>query len=144
MRSPAVLLLAFVVPAVLVFPASAQVIATKTLHRFYDPVEFRSEMLEGLLGKKLSHLRLYSSVEGAFRQVPYQFDEWTEEGFLVMDEGPDENGELANGLLDAQDMLVFMVRDAGDRVSRDLWPQGAGQGIEIEILDPSTNGKGWC
>jgi hypothetical protein len=41
-------------------------------------------------------------------------------------------------------MLVFMARDAGDRVSRDLWPQGAGEGIEIEILDPLTGGKGWC
>ena len=101
-------------------------------------------MLEGLLGKKLSHLRLYSFVEGSFRQVPYQIDEWTEDGFLVMDQGPDQNGELANGILDGQDMLVFMARDAGDRVSRDLWPQGAGQGIEIEILDPSTGGKGWC
>jgi len=144
MRFPAVIPLIFGVIAALVLPASGQVLATKTMHRFYDPVEFRSEMLEGLLGKKLSHLRLYSSVEGSFRQVPYQFDEWTEEGFLVMDEGPDENGELGNGILDRQDMLVFMVRDAGDRVSRDLWPQGAGQGIEIEILDPSTNGKGWC
>ncbi len=160
MRSPAAILLVIGVIAVLVLPASGQapsvsslqlrsgqagqVLATKTMDRFYDPVEFRSEMLEGLLGKKLSHLRLYSFVEGSFRQVPYQIDEWTEDGFLVMDQGLDQNGELANGILDGQDMLVFMARDAGDRVSRGLWPQGAGQGIEIEILDPATGGKGWC
>ncbi len=120
------------------------VLERKTITRFYDPVEFRSEILEGLLGKEISHLRLYSFGEGSFRQVPYQFDEWTEDGLLVMDQGPDQNGELANGILDRQDMLVFMARDAGDRVSRDLWPQGAGQGIEIEILDPSTGGTGWC
>ncbi len=122
----------------------AGVLERKTINRFYDPVEFRAEMLEGLLGKNLSHLRLYSFVDGAFKQVPYQFDEWTEDGFLVMDHGPDQNGELANDILDSQDMLVIMARDTGDRVSRDLWPQGAGQGIEIEILDPSTGGKGWC
>ena len=120
------------------------VLERKTISRFYDPVEFRSEMLEGLLRKKISHLRLYSFAEGCFRQVPYQIDEWTEDGFLVMDQGPEQNGERANGILDKQDMLVFMARDAGDRVSMDLWPEGAGQGIEIEILDPSTNGKGWC
>ena len=120
------------------------VLEKNTVNRFYDPVEFRSEMLEGLLGKKLSHLRLYSFGEGSFKQVSYQFDEWTEDGFLIMDRGPEQNGELANGILDRQDMLVFMARDVGDRVSRDLWPQGAGQGIEIEILDPSTGGTGWC
>jgi len=120
------------------------VLETKTISRFYDPVEFRGEMLEGLLGKKISHLRLYSFVDGSLRLVPYQFDEWTEDGVLVMDKGPEQNGELANGILDGQDMLVFMARDAGDRVSKDLWPQGAGQGIEIEVLDPSTGGKGWC
>ena len=106
----------------------AGLLERKTISRFYDPVEFRAELLEGLLGKKLSHLRLYSLGEGSFRQVPYQFDEWTEDGFLIMDQGPDQNGELSNGILDGQDMLVFMARDAGDRVSRDLWPAGRGSG----------------
>jgi len=123
---------------------AAGVLERKTISRFYDPVEFRSEILEGLLGKRVSHLRLYSYGEGSFRPVPYQIDEWTEDGILVLDQGPDQNGDLANGILDKQDMLVFMARDTGDRVSRDLWPQDAGQGIEIEVLDPSTGGKGWC
>ena len=78
----------------------AGLLERKTISRFYDPVEFRAEMLEGFLGKKLSNLRLYSFVEGSFRQVPYQFDEWTEDCFLVMDKGPEQNGELANGILD--------------------------------------------
>ncbi len=39
-----------------------------TISRFYDPVEFRGEMLEGLLGKKLSHLRLYSFGDGSFKR----------------------------------------------------------------------------
>ena len=77
MSFPASILLVYFLLAALVLPASAEVLATKTLHRFYDPVEFRSEMLEGLWGKKLSHLRLYSFVEGSFRQVPYQMHEWT-------------------------------------------------------------------
>jgi len=122
---------------------TAGVLQRKTISRFYDPVEFRSEILEGLLGKGISHVRLYSFVDGSFRMVPYQIDEWTEDGFMILDQGPDQNGELANGNLDGQDMLVFMARDAGDRVSRDLWPQGADQGVEIEILDPATGGKGW-
>ena len=120
------------------------ILEKNTLARFYDPVEFRGEILEGLLGKKLSHLRLYSYVDESFRQVPYQIDEWTEDGFMVLDQGPEQNGELANGILDGQDMLVFMARDAGDRVSRDLRPQGTDHGIEIEVLDPATGGKGWC
>ncbi len=49
----------------------AGLLERKTISRFYDPVEFRGEMLEGFLGKKLSHLRLYSLGEGSFRQVPF-------------------------------------------------------------------------
>ncbi len=47
MRFPVAILLVYSFIAALVFPASAKGIATKTLHRFYEPVEFRSEMLEG-------------------------------------------------------------------------------------------------
>ena len=115
----------------------------KAIDRFYDPVEMRTDLLEDLVGKKIETLRLYSHLDGTFRQVPFQFDEWTVDGWMVFDGGEDANPELANGLLDRQDMLSFYARDAGDRVSRAMWPEGAGQGIEIEIKDPLTDGKGW-
>ena len=119
------------------------ILQQKTISRFYDPVEIRSEMLTELLGRQISLLRLYSFSDGSFHQVPFQFDEWTSDGYLIVDIGPEANAELGNGILDAQDMLAFMARDAGDRVPKSYWPNGVEQGIEIEIKDPLSGGLGW-
>ena len=123
--------------------ASEAVLQQKTISRFYDPVELRSEVLTELLGRQISLLRLYSFSDGSFHQVPYQFDEWTSDGYLIVDIGPEANAELGNGILDPQDMLAFMARDAGDRVPRSYWPDGVEKGVEIEIIDPVSGGKGW-
>ena len=120
------------------------ILEKKTIDRFYDPIEIRSEILEGSLGEKISELSLYSFSNGSFRLIPFQFDEWTEDGYMVFDQGEEANDELGNGILDKQDMLVFMARDAGDKVSRNLWPKGASKGIEVEVLDPLTDNRGWC
>ena len=119
------------------------ILARNTIRRFYDPVETRGEILSELLGNQISLLRLYSFSDGTLHQVPFQFDEWTPDGFLVVDMGPEANAELGNGILDMQDELVFMARDAGDRVTKAYWPQGVEQGIEIEIKDPLSGGLGW-
>jgi hypothetical protein len=119
------------------------ILQKKTISRFYDPVEVRGEVLTELLGRQLVLLRLYSFSEGSFHQVPFQFDEWTSDGYLIVDIGPEANAELGNGILDAQDMLAFMARDAGDRVAKSFWPEGVEQGIEIEIIDPLSGGQGW-
>ena len=115
----------------------------KTISRFYDPVELRSEVLTELRGGQISLLRLYSFSDGSFHQVPFQFDEWTCDGYLIVDIGPEANAELGNGILDPQDMLAFMARDAGDRVPESYWPDGVEKGVEIEIIDPVSGGKGW-
>ena len=119
------------------------ILEKKTISRFYDPVEMRGEILTELLGKQISLLRLYSFSDGSLHQVPFQFDEWTSDGYMIVDIGPEANAELANGVLDGQDMLAFMARDAGDRVPKSYWPKGVEQGTEIEIIDPLSGGLGW-
>ena len=119
------------------------ILEKKTISRFYDPVEIRGEILTELLGRQIPLLRLYSFSDGSFHQVPYQFDEWTSDGYLIVDIGPEANAELANGILDPQDMLAFMARDAGDRVPKSCWPDGVEKGVEIEIVDPVSGGQGW-
>ena len=119
------------------------ILEKKTITRFYDPVEIRGEILTDLLGKQISLLRLYSFSDGSFHQVPFQFDEWTPDGYLIVDIGPEANAELGKGIMDPQDMLAFMARDAGDRVPKSYWPEGVEQGVEIEIIDPVSGGLGW-
>ena len=86
--------------------ALKRIVDKKTLNRFYDPVEIRAEILTELLGKQASSLRLYSFSDGTFHQVPFQFDEWTPDGYMVCDVGPDANADLGNGILDPQDMVI--------------------------------------
>lgn len=124
--------------------AGENVLEKKTLQRFYDPVEIRAGILTGLLGAELGKLRLYNFANGSFHSIPFQFDEWTAEGSMILDHGAEENAQQGNGTLDPNDMLVFMARETGDRVPPEHRPDGAGQGIEIEIVDPLTNTKGWA
>ena len=121
--------------------AGESTLEKKSLSRFYDPVEIRAEILADLLGTRLSELRLYSYYNGSLHQVLFQFDEWTEEGSMILDRGGEANTDLGNGVLDRSDMLVFKARDSGDRVSKELWPSGATRGLELEIFDPLTDGK---
>lgn len=119
------------------------ILEKKTTSRLYDPVEIRGEILAEMLGSQISLLRLYSYSDGSFHQVPFQFDEWTSDGHMICDIGPEANADLGNGILDGQDILAFMARDAGDRVSKAFWPTGVEQGIEITVTDPLSGGLGW-
>lgn len=112
--------------------------------RFYDPVEFRAEILDGLLGKKIDRLRMYAMEGGALHQIPFQVDEWTEDGYMVLDRGELANGDRANGVLDGRDMVVLMAREVGEPAPRGSWPPGVDVGLEIRLEDPASGELGRC
>ncbi len=123
-------------------PASS---GAKTLTRWPDPVVIKAESLpKDLLGSLISNLRLYAYQDGKFEPILFQIDEMTEEGDWVLPEGKKNNANLGNGILDPQDVLLFMVSDTGDRAEKEKWLKGFTNGIEIEVVDPLTGGKGWC
>jgi hypothetical protein len=115
---------------------------TKTLDRQYDPIVFdaidASTALIGLPIVELSAYK-YETAQNKFTAIPFQIDEVTDGGkFLV------EN----DGLIDANDEIVFMPGDAGDRAGNSYWLDDTGarqnQRIEIEVSDPLAPGnKGW-
>ncbi|UCD84193.1 MAG: hypothetical protein JSU92_13075 [Deltaproteobacteria bacterium] len=117
----------------------------KTITRWPDPVVMKAEVLpKELLGSLISNLRLYAYRDGKFAPILFQIDEMTEEGDWVLPEGKKNNANLGNGILDPQDVLLFMVSDTGDRAEKEKWLEGFAGGIEIEVVDPLTGGKGWC
>jgi hypothetical protein len=124
--------------------ADAPMIAQKTLDRWVDPVIMEGNLLKDATGKSVSNLRLYAYKNGSFIPIRYQIDETSEDGDWILDQGRITNTDLANGKFDPQDKLIFMADDSGDRVSKEVWPQGFASGDEIEIIDPLTGKKGWC
>ncbi len=122
------------------------VIAKKTLSRVPDPIIMHGTLVKAMINKPIANLRLYAFQDGMFKPIRYQIDEVTERGDLVFPEGPLSNKKLGNGIFDAQDLLLFMAKDAGDKVTKDAWTQIERHtaGLEIEIIDPITSEKGWC
>ncbi len=122
------------------------VTAKRTLSRVPDPVIMNGALARPMMNRPIANLRLYAFREGVFEPIRYQIDEVTERGDMVFTEGPLSNKELGNGTFDAQDLLIFMAKDAGDKVTKDAWRliEGHCSGLEIEITDPITLEKGWC
>ena len=122
------------------------VIAKKTLSRVPDPVIMHGTLARAMINRPIANLRLYAFLDGVFEPIRYQIDEVTERGDMVFTEGPHPNKELGNGTFDAQDLLIFMAKDTGDKVTKDAWRliEGHTAGLEIEITDPITSEKGWC
>ncbi len=151
MRIVTVFLITMAVTIGLLFPAwgqaptagSKQVISAKTLDRFYDPVEVSAELFPRLLNSELSRLGLFAFHEGRLTPIPYQFDEWTEDGEMILKLGEENNADRSNNRLDPQDQLVFMARDAGSRAAPETWRKESRTGVEIEIIDPLNQNRAW-
>lgn len=114
---------------------------SNTLQRNLEPVIVPGESLPDFAGAAISELFLYASHEGIsqWQQIPFQFDERDTSGnYFTSDQV---------GGLDANDELVFMAKDAGDRVDARNWVDADNSfhvRYEIEVADPlASDGKGW-
>ncbi|MGH7491334.1 MAG: T9SS type A sorting domain-containing protein [bacterium] len=115
---------------------------TKTLDRQYDPIVFDAiEASTALIGLPIGELTAYKYVaaQNAFAAIAFQIDEVDAGGKFFVE---------TDGLIDANDELVFMPGDAGDRASNSNWLNDTGaqqnQRIEIEVTDRLAPAKkGW-
>jgi hypothetical protein len=126
------------------FAYAQDIVEKKTLTRQMDNVVMKGDLARDLIGKPIANIRLYSCNNGILEPIRYQIDEMTQDGDLVLPEGPKPNKELGNGIFNERDLLLFMVRDTGDRASKEFWPEGCTSGEEIEIIDPLNGKKGWA
>jgi len=124
-------------------PAATGFVESKTFDRWPDPVVADCGLFPALLGKRIDFLRLVAQRDGAFQPIPFQVDEKDARGSIVLLSGKEANPEEANGLLEKGEELVFMARDCGDRVSREVFPPGIELGEELELQDPRSGSKGW-
>jgi pimeloyl-ACP methyl ester carboxylesterase len=112
----------------------------KTLDRELEPVIVGGAGVEGFTGLPVDELLVYSYTDGVWRQIPAQVDEVTATGEYTATE--DE-------LLDANDEILFMAKDLGDRAEESV-PMVDGypacvRWYEIEVTDPiSPSQQGWA
>lgn len=77
------------------------------------------------------------------RPIPFQVDERDAEGRWVLDQGPEVNPDDQPGVVDANDALLFMAADSGERVARATL-LGGSPVAEISIYDPLANATRWA
>lgn len=118
-------------------------IALAEMTRRYDPVEVAGKHLPGFVGRDLGKLGLWAWSQGAWRGVPFQVDERTERGRMVLPHGPAGRPEDGNGVLVAQDVLVFMVSDVGERAPAAKRDARSADLLEIELSDPVRDERGY-
>ncbi len=128
------------------------VIEEKTLTRV-DPVVMLGSQFPNYVTAQLnvSNLFVWAFRDGGWQQVVFQIDEvngyFERKGGGVA--GPHKNYYIADdGLLDADDEIVFMGNETGDRVNVPIWPPDANTSVpryEITVVDPlDTSKKGWA
>ncbi len=126
-------------------PAGQTFLSPKTLERKFDCIVFTGDNLVFLLGKKISHLRLYAHVNGKFRPIAFQIDERGPDGEFIYTAGKTAGEDVDKGKFDENDELLFISGHAGNRVAGNLWPKGHDAGHEIVITDPQDpEKKSWA
>jgi hypothetical protein len=107
---------------IMALPASvgASLKSTKTLRREQDPVIVRTGTLTGVPDRETSRYRLYAVRDGRLEPIPFQFDSRGPNGELVLS----EDGRETEFTFGADDELVFMARDTGDRAPDEVLDSG--------------------
>ena len=132
----------------------SQVSMEKGLSRRYDHVIITGEKLKALNGVKVIRMRMLAYREAELVAVPFQVDEKNSAGEYIYDKGPKAKGwDTDNDLfahskeitpiLDDNDEIVFMARDAGDRLDRAYTFKENPVVHEITLKDPLTGDRGW-
>jgi hypothetical protein len=122
---------------------SEGILGKGTERRLPDPVLIQGKSFPGITGGPLGNYRVSACQTGQFLPIRFQIDEMTEEGDFIFPYGKLSNIKESNGILDERDVLLFMAKDAGDRVSEAYWPENASKSLEIEIVDPVNNASSW-
>ncbi len=138
------LLLIWLVPAIdtsnaKADPAVAWRSGSEGVTRIQEPVITPAGQLPLFDGAALGDLFVYAYTGAAWQQIPFQLDEVDATGAYTVE----------NGLLDANDELVFMAMDLGEQAAASEWITDTGAQsharYEIQVSDPLSPGQqGWA
>lgn len=98
-------------------------------------VTVKGEKLTQLTGKRFDGYSVMASSNGRLQPIPFQFDELNQRGFPYVPGGsiPIDGQE---NVFEAQDMLVFMFKDAGEQISPDALGSAGGTAVaEVAVTE---------
>jgi len=126
--------------------ASPPVLKKKTLKRLTDLAYLPGRAFGGLAGAGLESIRVFAFRQGKLRVIPFDIVEFTDESRVVLPQGPEGNPEEGDGIFRNNDLLFFMVHDAGHRIAKEsvgrAFP-GASAVREVEISCSPEGETGW-
>ncbi len=133
-----------IIMLVIIMICVTSVFGVAQIDRKYEPIVLKGDTLSAFLLEQIEHLYLfrYDGNQDSWQMIPFQFDEVN----------PDVNDSLKyfepedslGGLLDADDELVFMAADLGDKADQDTWVADTDTfRIEIAFFDSLKNVSGY-
>ena len=112
--------------------------------RVSDVISLEGRSLPAFLGRSRQGIRLLALRGGRLEPIPFQIDEQDAEGRPVLPGGPQATAD-PDPSFDANDLLLFMAHDLGDRLSPGAQGSVGALVHEIEVTDPTADGaKGWA
>ncbi len=126
-------------------------ISLKTMSRTEDFVVVRGSAIKRNLDQDIERMALLACINGKIQPIPFQIDEISSEGEWILPNYPPYlkkpkkriDRDEDQGLLDENDELVFMIRDSGDRIQNESYPEDALSVDEIMLKDPYDDGRSW-
>ncbi len=115
----------------------------KSITRVEDPVVISGKELDVFLGSDPESLAVMIYKDGQFKPIPFQIDQKHEDGTWAFTNGKDAKPD-ADPNLDANDELVFMVNDLGDKALLKDLPHKVKARMELTVVDPIDSKKGWA
>ncbi|MFI5367319.1 MAG: hypothetical protein ACHQ4J_17045 [Candidatus Binatia bacterium] len=110
--------------------------------RFGDVVSLAGNALAQFDGDRIDRLALLSCIDASCRPIPFQIDECDARGQWALDHGPEPTADEPPGVLDGNDVLLFMAADAGDHALRTELPRSL-PAAEIGVHDPLDGTMRW-
>lgn len=124
---------------------------SKDLFRDGEPVILTGAALPDLLGTKISDIGLFrfDPAKGGFVPIPFQVDERLDKVFnqgspLEFTEKIYDLNHEEDGILDADDEVVFLFKDTGNQAPAESpWPEySSGIRFEVQVVDPRPGNRG--
>jgi len=111
--------------------------------RRHEAIELSGIRLRRMSGTPIARVGMVAYHDGVARPIPFQVDERAPgKGGVAMAGGKEPTVDDRPGVLDPDDLLVFMACDAGERAPGGTPPAAAGR--EIRIDDPIDHTTGWA
>jgi hypothetical protein len=102
--------------------------------RSWQPVVIEGRALPDLLGGGIEDIALLRCGGSTCDAIPFQVDERDPAGRWALEEGPSPTPDDSPGLVDGDDVLLFLAEDAGPRAP--ALARRLGARVEIEVVDP--------